>query len=695
MDKKISCLFNDTIEMIIFPALSGIYTIGPGGNYPDFTSAVNDLDSYGVCDSVLFIADTISFNEQIILKKIIGASINNHITFKGTKGQLNQSRIYYAPTSSITNYVVKLNQSEHVKFDSLIIENPDTINTTAIVISGGTSRCTFTNNIIVSDSSIQSTQLNNACIQLQTPLYYSSVYNKFINNTIIGGSYGFHANSVNSIFKTESAYFENNFFTGQYYMQMYLNHVKNVQLIKNKFYFNSTYLSTSYQIYINNSVDSALIEANHLITNKPMGQHNIFYMNAVSASNAKRHIVSNNFFTSIHPSNPTSIIGINLTDVSHTDILHNSISILSNSTNSFGIRMQGNMTNNQITSNNIYLPNIGTGLYLGSSQLVSSDFNNIYSPLGNIGNLNGQNASTLASWKIISGKDANSISVDPIYLSSSDLHSCQMQLSGAGKHMNSVLFDIDGQPRNPAKPYIGADVFMNLNDFLPNEIKKCTGDSILLEATSVPNESTSNLWQPGSFTSPAIHVLAPGVYYLTVTTGCGTATDSVLLTDVDYPISDFSIVQNNYTKKVYFYNSSLYATSYFWDFGDGTSSTLPNPSHTYQLGGAYTVTLVACNSCGCDTSLQYITGLDIKQQPSNSETLVYPNPTNGECWLQIRENDLLKIQLLTIEGRLLYNEMRQVQAHEKVKLNFDVGSGVYLLNISGSTFDSKEKLIIH
>ncbi|MDD1686473.1 PKD domain-containing protein [Methanoregula sp.] len=50
-------------------------------------------------------------------------------------------------------------------------------------------------------------------------------------------------------------------------------------------------------------------------------------------------------------------------------------------------------------------------------------------------------------------------------------------------------------------------------------------------------------------------------------------------------------------------------TSWLWDFGDETTSTEQNPSHTYTLVGVYTVTLTATNSAGSDseTQSQYIT----------------------------------------------------------------------------------------
>jgi hypothetical protein len=50
-------------------------------------------------------------------------------------------------------------------------------------------------------------------------------------------------------------------------------------------------------------------------------------------------------------------------------------------------------------------------------------------------------------------------------------------------------------------------------------------------------------------------------------------------------------------------------TSWSWDFGDGTTSTLQNPSHTYTTDGLFEVTLVSCNACGC--SEPYSTVLQI------------------------------------------------------------------------------------
>src|SRR5690606_3896845 len=51
-----------------------------------------------------------------------------------------------------------------------------------------------------------------------------------------------------------------------------------------------------------------------------------------------------------------------------------------------------------------------------------------------------------------------------------------------------------------------------------------------------------------------------------------------------------------------FTNQSVGGSTFFWDFGDGQTSTEESPVHTYGAFGSYTITLFATNSCGSDTS---------------------------------------------------------------------------------------------
>jgi len=62
---------------------------------------------------------------------------------------------------------------------------------------------------------------------------------------------------------------------------------------------------------------------------------------------------------------------------------------------------------------------------------------------------------------------------------------------------------------------------------------------------------------------------------------------------------------------VQFNDTSTNATSWSWDFGDGTTSTLQNPSHMYSTSGQYQVTLKVLTLDGNLTAAQMVTISDI------------------------------------------------------------------------------------
>ena len=59
---------------------------------------------------------------------------------------------------------------------------------------------------------------------------------------------------------------------------------------------------------------------------------------------------------------------------------------------------------------------------------------------------------------------------------------------------------------------------------------------------------------------------------------------------------------------VIFNNNSANGNAFYWDFGDGTTSTAINPSHLYPGAGNYTVTLVVTDTNGCFSpdSIQFL-----------------------------------------------------------------------------------------
>jgi PKD repeat protein len=70
---------------------------------------------------------------------------------------------------------------------------------------------------------------------------------------------------------------------------------------------------------------------------------------------------------------------------------------------------------------------------------------------------------------------------------------------------------------------------------------------------------------------------------------------------IESPVAQFTILDDDIclNTSAFFINGSLGATSYFWDFGDGNTSTDISSNHVYAGAGVYTVTLIVENNCHC------------------------------------------------------------------------------------------------
>jgi gliding motility-associated-like protein len=82
----------------------------------------------------------------------------------------------------------------------------------------------------------------------------------------------------------------------------------------------------------------------------------------------------------------------------------------------------------------------------------------------------------------------------------------------------------------------------------------------------------------------------------------------------DFCVADFIQPEIECAPAVHqFENTSGNASEYYWDFGDNTTSTEENPSHTYTESGVYQVMLVAVNDTSCnyaDTIIKEVTILN-------------------------------------------------------------------------------------
>ncbi|SEW30931.1 PKD domain-containing protein [Chitinophaga arvensicola] len=101
---------------------------------------------------------------------------------------------------------------------------------------------------------------------------------------------------------------------------------------------------------------------------------------------------------------------------------------------------------------------------------------------------------------------------------------------------------------------------------------------------------------------------APGDYIVKMQATLGTCMEEIQQTihvnpspQIDPVATPISACNTPFTTQ--FNAQSTGATSWLWNFGDGTTSMLENPSHTYTREGIYDISLVATNASGCSKTV--------------------------------------------------------------------------------------------
>jgi len=179
-------------------------------------------------------------------------------------------------------------------------------------------------------------------------------------------------------------------------------------------------------------------------------------------------------------------------------------------------------------------------------------------------------------------------------------------------------------------------------DFSATPTTLCPGGSVAFTNLSTGTIS-SYAWSFGdggssTESSPAHVYASAGQYTISLTTtgegGSDTETKSNYITVSAAPTANFTASPTSGAAPLYvnFTNQSTNGTSWLWNFGDGTTSTLQQPSHNYPNPGSYTVSLTASSLCGTDveTRTNLITVQDSTSIPAPELT-----------WLSTGHGDVL------------------------------------------------------
>ena len=593
------CSANASVTLVPPPTpLAGVYTIG--GVTPDFvnfTQAVNALNVRGVSAPVLFNVRSGTYVEQIQIDSICNVSNVNNVVF--------QSEVLDSTTVTLTfaasvadNYTLRFNNADFVTFRLMTLSATDADNGRVVELVNGASNIKLVRNILNGVSTLLFSD--------QRAVVYQALGNGqnnwFLKNIFNEGSRG-----LNVITAEPGMLIKGNQFLNQYFMGIWMENKKAVTIADN---FIRTNASTAsyYGIYMLNCDSNIVVESNKISSGTADG-YGMLLINCDGTLGA-RGLISNNF---IQMGVAGAGYGIHLSANNNLiNVFHNSIHITSTSTTNARPLFVGSTGSNITVHNNIF-SNSGGGytVYLTNTTVVSAmDYNDLHTTGPILGYEAGTTYPSLAPWRLGTGHDLNSVSVDPIYTSIPNLH-LTVSSPGILQSGNNLLFDvpvdIDDTVRSTV-PWMGAHEYklvpctpFSLTSTAVNN--SCFGDttgSISVTVISGGTPPYNYLWDDPAFqTNDTVFNLYSGTYEVRITDALGcidSLTDIVTEPPALIPFmldsTDLSCFgSNDGTAIVQATGGTLpYLFSWF-------PSGITNDTATGLAGGLHTVTITDNNGC--------------------------------------------------------------------------------------------------
>lgn len=134
--------------------------------------------------------------------------------------------------------------------------------------------------------------------------------------------------------------------------------------------------------------------------------------------------------------------------------------------------------------------------------------------------------------------------------------------------------------------------------------------------------------------------------------------------------------------------ASLYASNYKWDFGDGGTSTLPNPSHTYATYGTYNVRLIVDDCVMKDTVMQPVNIIStggVRENTLLNAVKLFPNPVGNVLHIETPLTNV-SVNITEVIGKTAVAEMMLSSRSLPVS---GLAPGIYFLNITDKSSGAK------
>jgi len=250
---------------------------------------------------------------------------------------------------------------------------------------------------------------------------------------------------------------------------------------------------------------------------------------------------------------------------------------------------------------------------------------------------------------------------------------------------------------------IGESVNFQVSANSTNTISKYTfmrnnQDTLQSSGSSVFNTSIKGTAQDSLYDGDSVYVKVKDVK------GCESTSANKVLDIKISPKPVVKFAQQIYIftigKQVNFRDSTVNAISWFWKFGDGATSTLQNPSHTYVMLGDYQIKKIVTTPAGCVDSAEAIVIIDggdisIGKELDNKEINIYPNPASGLVFINFQpESDIESIALYDLTGRMLLTQP-VLQETEKLDVS-QFPEGIYMIRATGNSgIYDKRLAIVH